>query len=83
MAFVPRMITDLLVACAFPSVVAASAKRAKTPNGFADRQLLFEHMSALSMDLVLEHAANKARRVAGKDHAEPMDPSGPCLEKER
>lgn len=40
-------VTDLLVACAFPSVVAASVKRARTSKGIADRQLLFEHMSAL------------------------------------
>jgi hypothetical protein len=67
-------LTDLLVACSFPSVVAASVKRAKTPNGIADRQLLYEHMSALSMKLALEQAADKARRSAEKNaHAVNMD----------
>jgi hypothetical protein len=41
-------IANLLVACAFPGVVAASVKRARTPRGLADRQLLFEHMSAMA-----------------------------------
>jgi hypothetical protein len=67
-------LTDLLVACSFPSVVAASVKRAKTPNGIADRQLLYEHMRALSMSTALEQAADKARRAAGKNDAGAMDP---------
>jgi hypothetical protein len=67
-------ITDLLVACAFPSVVAASVKRPKTLNGSADRQLLFEHMSALSMTTALEQAADKARRAAGTNDTGAMDP---------
>jgi hypothetical protein len=54
-------ITDLLVACAFPDVVVATIKRAKTLNGFEDRQLLFEHMNAYS---ARQQAADKARRVA-------------------
>jgi hypothetical protein len=40
-------ITDLVVACSFPGVVAASAKRARTSNGISDRQLLFEHMASI------------------------------------
>jgi hypothetical protein len=40
-------ITDLVVACAFPGVVAASAKRARTTDGVSDRQLLFEHMASI------------------------------------
>jgi hypothetical protein len=40
-------VTDLLVACAFPDVVAASAKRARTPQGVVDRQLFFEHMDVV------------------------------------
>ena len=66
-------ITDLLVACAFPSVVGACVKRAQTPNGFADRQLLFEHFGALSMSIELEQAAEKARRVAGTNDAGAAD----------
>ncbi len=37
-------IADLIVAAAFPEIVLASAKRALTPDGFADRKLLLEHM---------------------------------------
>ena len=66
-------ITDLLVACAFPGVVAASIKRATTPNGIADRQLLYEHMSAVSMSTALEQAADKARRAAGANDTGAMD----------
>jgi hypothetical protein len=40
-------LTPWLVASAFPSVVAASVKRAKTSGGFRDRQLLIEHMASL------------------------------------
>jgi hypothetical protein len=61
-------ITDLLVACASPAVVAACAKRAQTPNGFADRQLFLEHFGALSASLALERAAaERSRRVAGDE----------------
>ncbi len=59
-------LTDLLVACAFPSVVAAAAKRAEQPDGVLDRQLFFEHMSALSMKRTLERAAEHARPTAGQ-----------------
>ena len=54
-------LTDLIIACAFPAAVAAAAKRAQHPDGVLDRQLLFEHMSALSMDKTLERAAVAAR----------------------
>jgi hypothetical protein len=40
-------IADLVVACSFPGVVAASARRARTANGISDRQLLFEHMASI------------------------------------
>ena len=59
-------LTDLLVACAFPGVVAAAAKRAQHPDGVLDRQLFFEHMSALSMKRTLERAAEHARPTAGQ-----------------
>ena len=59
-------LTDLLVACAFPGVVAAAAKRAQHPDGVLDRQLFFEHMSALSMKRTLERAAEHARPAAGQ-----------------
>ena len=60
-----HLITDLIVACAFPAAVAAAAKRAQHPDGVLDRQLLFEHMSALSIKTALERATEKARRAAG------------------
>lgn len=56
---------DLLVACAFPSVVIASANRAKTLKRIADRQLLFQHFSGMSMSMALEEAAQKARQRDG------------------
>ena len=59
-------LTDLLVACAFPGVVAAAAKRAQHPDGVLDRQLIFEHMSALSMKRTLERAAEHAPRATGQ-----------------
>ena len=59
-------LTDLLVACAFPAVVAAAAKRAQHPDGALDRQLFFEHMSALSMKRTLVQAAEKARPTAAQ-----------------
>ena len=62
---VERAITDLLVASAFPNVVAACVKRAQTLAGIADRQLLVEHMSATSMNMALEEAAQKARQRQG------------------
>jgi hypothetical protein len=40
-------VADLIVACGYPGVVAASVRRARTPEGLADRQLIFEHVSAL------------------------------------
>jgi len=40
-------VADLIVACGYPGVVAASVRRARTPEGFADRQLIFEHVSGL------------------------------------
>ena len=52
-------LTDLLVASAFPAVVAAAARRAEHPDGVLDRQLLFDHMSALSMKRTLERAAER------------------------
>ena len=61
-----HLITDLLVACAFPGVVAAAAKRAQHPDGVLDRQLFFAHMSALSMKRTLERAAEHARPAAGQ-----------------
>ena len=61
-----HLITDLIVACAFPAAVAAAAKRAQHPDGVLDRQLLFEHMSALSMKRTLERAAEHARPAAGQ-----------------
>lgn len=57
-------LTDLIVACAFPCVLGACVRRARRPNGLADRQLLFEHFSVASMDLALEQAADKVRRLA-------------------
>ena len=57
-------LTDLLVASAFPGVVAAAAKRAQHPDGVLDRQLFFEHMSALRMKRTLERAAEHARPAA-------------------
>jgi hypothetical protein len=39
-------VADLIVACGYPGVVAASVRRARTPEGVADRQLIFEHVSA-------------------------------------
>ena len=55
-----HQITDLIIACAFPAAVAAAAKRAQHPDGVLDRQLLFGHMSALSVEK-LERAAVAAR----------------------
>ncbi len=37
-------LADLIVAAALPEIVLASAKRALTPNGFADRLLLLQHV---------------------------------------
>ena len=54
-------LTDFLVACAFPGVVAAAAKRAEHPDGVLDRQLFFDHMSALSMKRTLERAAERQK----------------------
>ncbi len=56
-------LTDLIVACAFPGVVAAAAKRAQHPDGVLDRQLLFEHMSALRMETTLQRVAEHSPRV--------------------
>jgi hypothetical protein len=39
-------VADLIVACGYPGVVAASVRRARTPEGLADRQLIFEYVSA-------------------------------------
>jgi hypothetical protein len=39
-------VADLIVACGYPGVVAASVRRARTPEGLADRQLIFEHVTA-------------------------------------
>ena len=61
-----NQITDLIIACAFPAAVATAAKRAQHPNGVLDRQLIFEHMSALSTKTALERAAEKARRGAAR-----------------
>jgi hypothetical protein len=44
--------------------------------GPPDRQLLFEHMSAFSTGAALEHAADKARRAAGKNDTGAMDRDG-------
>ncbi len=61
-----HQITNLIIACAFPAAVAAAAKRAEHPDGVLDRQLLFEHMSALSTKTALERAAEHARPTAGQ-----------------
>ena len=66
-------LTDLIIACAFPAVVAAAAKRAQHPDGVVDRQLIFEHMSALSMKRTLERAAEHARPAAGQDDTRGVD----------
>jgi len=39
-------VADLIVACGYPGVVAASVRRARTPEGLADRQLIFEHVNS-------------------------------------
>ena len=57
--------TDLIVVNAFPAAVAAAAKRARTPHGIADRQLLFEHMNAL-----------RDARTYEPDHPAPTKPAG-------
>ena len=59
-----HQITNLIIACAFPAAVAAAAKRAEHPDGVVDRQLLFEHMNALSVKRALERTAEHARPVA-------------------
>lgn len=61
-----HQITDLIIACAFPAAVAAAAKRAQHPDGVLDRQLIFGHMSALSMKRTLERAAEHAPRATGQ-----------------
>jgi hypothetical protein len=53
-------LTDFLVACAFPGVVAAAAKRAEHPDGVVDRQLFFEHMQRAA-----ERAMEDPRRATG------------------
>jgi hypothetical protein len=55
-------VTDLLVACAFPDVVAASVKRARTPHGIADRQLFFEHMDAVRSARTHQRVGSTIRR---------------------
>jgi len=55
-------VTDLLVACAFPDVVAASVKRARTPQGVADRQLFFEHVDARRTARACERVGSTTRR---------------------
>jgi hypothetical protein len=69
-------ITDLLVACAFPDVVVASIKRAKTLNGFEDRQLLFEHMSSFA---AREQAANIAHRATATHDGGAMEQDYPAF----
>ncbi len=63
-------LTDLLVACAFPAVVAAAAKRAQHPDGVLDRQLIFEQMNTAR-----ERAAEHARRGAGRNATHGVDDS--------
>jgi hypothetical protein len=55
-------VADLIVACGYPGVVAASVRRARTPEGLADRQLIFEHVSALRTAGAYEPANHIERR---------------------
>ena len=68
-------LTDLIIASAFPAAVAAAAKRAEHPDGVLDRQLIFEHMSALRIKTALGRAAEHARRGAGRNATNGVDDS--------
>ncbi len=57
----------LIAALNMPAIVAASAKRALTPNGFRDRKMLMEHAGFLPVPAsrqfrMLNHAAIKAEQ---------------------
>ena len=55
-------VADLIVACGYPGVVAASVRRARTPEGLADRQLIFEHVSGLRTAGAHEQASHPDQR---------------------
>jgi hypothetical protein len=59
-------VADLIVACGYPGVVAASVRRARTPEGLADRQLIFEHVSAFRTAGAYEQATQPDRRSEAK-----------------
>jgi hypothetical protein len=67
-----HQVADLIVACAFPSVVTASVKRARTPSGLADRELLFEHMGALAARVHDQSYATKRTCNAEKTSSDPL-----------
>ena len=50
------------IAFGYPGVVAASVRRARTPEGLADRELIFEHVSALRTAGAYEPASHIERR---------------------
>jgi hypothetical protein len=54
-------VADLIVACGYPGVVAASVRRARTPEGLADRQLIFEQVSAFRSAGASEQAIHPDR----------------------
>jgi len=58
-------VAGLIVACGYPGVVAASVRRARTPEGLADRQLIFEHVSAFRTA-----GAEQAGHTDHRSHAE-------------
>jgi len=54
------------VACGYPGVVAASVRRARTPEGLADRQLIFEHVSAFRSAGAYEQGSHPHQRSDAK-----------------
>ena len=62
-------ITDLLVACAFPSVIGACVRRGKMASGFVDRQLLLEHCSGLAVRKRFQEAASQGSPRRGGESA--------------
>jgi hypothetical protein len=59
-------VADLIVACGYPGVVAASVRRARTPEGLADRQLIFEHVSAFRSAGAYKEATHPDQRSDAK-----------------
>ncbi|HEU5257242.1 MAG TPA: hypothetical protein VFU28_14715 [Vicinamibacterales bacterium] len=59
-------VADLIISCGYPGVVAASVRRARTPEGLADRRLIFEYVSAWRSAGACEQAIDPDRQSEAK-----------------